>query len=193
MRPVHVLQVASEVFPLVKTGGLADVTGALPAAPAAEGVNVTTMVPGYPAVMAALAAAEAVHEEADLFGGQARLLRGQAAGLDLLVVEAPHLYARPGNPYTRPDGSDWPDNAFRFAGLARMAAFAGRGGAKSAPDVLHAHDWQAGLAMAYLAPGGGLPGGCRRQPGLRVHFPARQGEPPWHRRAAEFFCIARRR
>jgi starch synthase len=172
MRPV---QVASEVFPLVKTGGLADVTGALPAALAAEGVNVTTMVPGYPAVMAALAAAEAVHEEADLFGGQARLLRGQAAGLDLLVVDAPHLYARPGNPYTRPDGSDWPDNAFRFAGLARMAAFAGRGGAKSAPDVLHAHDWQAGLAMAYLAPGGGLPGGQRPGTVMTVHNLAFQG------------------
>jgi starch synthase len=170
MRPVHVLQVASEVFPLVKTGGLADVTGALPAALAAEGVKVTTMLPGYPAVLAALDKAEAVHEEPDLFGGPARLLRGEAAGLDLLAVAAPHLYARPGNPYTQPDGSDWPDNAARFAGLARMAALAGRGGAGSTPDVVHAHDWQAGLAMAYLAFGGRRPGTV-----MTVHNLAFQG------------------
>jgi len=157
MRPVHVLAVASEMFPLVKTGGLADVTGALPAALAAEGVKVTTMLPGYPAVISALQGAEIAHEEPDLFGGPARLLRGQAAGLDVLVVEAPHLYARPGNPYTQPDGNDWPDNAARFAGLARMAALAGRGGAKFTPDVVHAHDWQAGLAMAFLAAGGSRP------------------------------------
>jgi len=170
MRPVHVLQVASEMFPLVKTGGLADVTGALPAALADEGVTVTTMQPGYPAVLAALQAADAVHEEADLFGGPARLLRGEAAGLDLLVVEAPHLYDRPGNPYTRPDGSDWPDNAARFAGLARMAALAGRAGAGFAPDLVHAHDWQAGLAMAYLADGGARPGTV-----MTVHNLAFQG------------------
>jgi len=170
MRPVHVLAVASEVFPLVKTGGLADVTGALPAALAAEGVRVTTMLPGYPAVFSALQDSEIVREEADLFGGPARLLRGQAAGLDLLVVEAAHLFGRPGNPYMGPDGDDWPDNARRFAGLARMAAFAGRGAAKFAPDVVHAHDWQAGLAMAYLADGAPRPGTV-----MTVHNLAFQG------------------
>jgi len=170
MRPVHVLAVASEVFPLVKTGGLADVTGALPAALAAEGVRVTTMLPGYPAVMAALQAAEIAHEEPDLFGGPARLLHGQAAGLDLLVVEAAHLFSRPGGPYGGADGNDWPDNAFRFAGLARMAALAGRGGAKIVPDVVHAHDWQAGLALAYLTSGGPRPGTV-----MTVHNLAFQG------------------
>jgi starch synthase len=170
MRPVHVLQVASELFPLVKTGGLADVTGALPAALAAEGVKVTTMLPAYPAVLAALGAAETVYEEEGLFGGPARLLRGQAGGLDLLVVEAAHLYGRAGNPYTGPDGSDWPDNAARFAGLARMAALAGRGVAGFVPDVVHAHDWQAGLVMAYLAVGGPRPGTV-----MTVHNLAFQG------------------
>jgi starch synthase len=158
------------MFPLVKTGGLADVTGALPAALAAEGVKVTTMLPGYPAVLAALENAEITHQEPNLFGGPARLLRGQAAGLNLLVVEAPHLYGRAGNPYTQPDGSDWPDNAARFAGLSRMAAFAGQGGAGPAPDVVHAHDWQAGLAMAYLAAAGARPGTV-----MTVHNLAFQG------------------
>lgn len=147
---VSVLAVASEVFPLIKTGGLADVAGALPAALAAEGVRVVTLVPGYPAVLAALGATVA-HPPRDTFGGPARLLAGQAAGLDLLVLDAPHLFARPGNPYQNTDRRDWPDNAFRFAALARVAADIAMGALGGwRPDVLHAHDWQAGLAPAYL-------------------------------------------
>ena len=124
MSPIQVLAVASEVFPLIKTGGLADVTGALPLALAAEGVQTVTLIPGYPSVLAALPAAEVVHRLPDLFGGPARLLRGTASGLDLVAVEAPHLYQRPGNPYVGPDGRDWYDNAVRFAGLARAAVAA---------------------------------------------------------------------
>jgi starch synthase len=172
MIPLHVLAVASEVFPLIKTGGLADVAGALPLALAAEGVATTTLLPGYPAVIAALEAAEAVHQDPALFGGPARVLRGQAAGLDLLVLDAPHLFGRPGNPYTQPGGADWPDNAARYAALANVAAFVARGGvAGFVPDILHCHDWQAGLAMAYLrfSPG--------RRPGtvMTVHNLAFQG------------------
>ncbi len=96
----RVLSVASEVFPLVKTGGLADVVGALPPALAREGIEVRTLVPGYPAVMAAIADAETVHVFPDLHGGPARLVAGRAADLDLFAVDAPHLYARPGNPYS---------------------------------------------------------------------------------------------
>src|SRR3954449_13016125 len=71
--------------------------------------------------------------------------------LDLLVLEAPHLFARPGNPYVTPDGKDWPDNGVRFAALSRMAADIGLGAIPSfVPDVVHAHDWQAGLTPAYL-------------------------------------------
>ena len=78
--------------------------------------------------------------------------RRRAAGLDLFVLDAPHLYARDGDPYRGPDGRDWPDNAFRFAALvARRRAARRRGScAGYRPDVVHAHDWQAGLAPAYL-------------------------------------------
>src|ERR1035438_7932301 len=106
MKPLSVLSVASEIFPLVKTGGLADVTGALPAALAEEGVAVRSLIPGYPEVMGAIERARAVRTENDLFGGRARLLAAHAAGLDLLVLDAPHLYQRPGNPYLGPDGRD---------------------------------------------------------------------------------------
>jgi starch synthase len=153
---VHVLAAASEIFPLVKTGGLADVVGALPAALRPHGVAVRTLVPGYPAILAALENRTAVHKFAELFGGPATLLAGEAKGLDLLVLDAPHLYGRPGNPYLGPDGKDWPDNAQRFAALSLAAADVARGAiAGYKPDVLHAHDWQAALAPVYLKYRGG--------------------------------------
>ena len=120
MSELKVLSVASEVFPLIKTGGLADVVGALPAALARENIEIRTLVPGYPAVMAKLADAQPAHAYDDLFGGPARILAGKAAGLDLFAIDAPHLYDRPGNPYLGPNGLDWPDNAQRFAALARV-------------------------------------------------------------------------
>ncbi len=153
---MKILSVASEVFPLVKTGGLADVAGALPAALAKQGIHVVTLMPGYPAVMNALENYEAVHVLDKHFGGPARLLRGKARGLDLFVLDAPHLYDRPGNPYLGPDGKDWPDNAPRFAALALTAADIGRGlVAGCMPDIIHAPDWQAGLVPAYVRYGGG--------------------------------------
>ena len=172
MTGLTVLSVVSEIFPLIKTGGLADVAGALPPALEAEGVHTISLVPGYPAVLRGLADPVAVHWLGDLFGGPATLLRGTAAGLDLLAIDAPHLYARTGGPYFGPDGRDWPDNAQRFAALSEVGALVGAGGvAGIEPDVLHAHDWQAGLALAYLHYRGG------RRPGtvMTVHNMAFQG------------------
>lgn len=151
MDRLKVLAVVSEIYPLVKTGGLADVAGALPHALASHGVDVTSLVPGYPAVMTKLEGAMEVRAFSDLFGGAARVLRGSAAGLDVLAIDAPHLYARDGNPYLGPDGRDWPDNALRFGALGFVAARLGLGEAAAyTPDVVHSHDWQAGLANAYL-------------------------------------------
>src|ERR1700684_2101046 len=99
---ISILAVASAGHPIIKTGGLADVVGALAGGLAAHGVAVTTLVPGYPAVLAALQNPERVAEFDDCFGGKAVLKRGTAAGLDLLVLDAPPLYDRPGNPYTGP-------------------------------------------------------------------------------------------
>lgn len=151
-RSLTVLSVASEIYPLVKTGGLADVAGALPTALAPEEVEVRTLVPGYPAVLKALKDGHVAHEYAELMGGPARLLVGTAGALDLMVLDAPHLFDRPGNPYLGPDGKDWPDNALRFGALSRVAADVGRGLVLGyTPDVVHCHDWQTGLVPAYLA------------------------------------------
>jgi starch synthase len=153
---MKVLSAASELYPLVKTGGLADVTGALPAALKPQGVEMLSMVPGYPAVMAALDGTQELLRYDDLFGGDARLIAGKAKGLDIIALDAPHLYNRPGNPYLGPDGKDWNDNGQRFAALSIAAADVAGGAVNGyRPDILHAHDWQAALAPVYLKFRGG--------------------------------------
>jgi starch synthase len=175
MTGIKVLAVASEIYPLVKTGGLADVVGALPLALRRHGVETTTLVPGYPAVMRAIRSADTLLMIDDLFGGGARVLRSAVADLDLLILDAPHLFERPGNPYTAPNGDDWPDNAFRFGALARIAAQIGLGEAAGyAPDIIHAHDWQTALAFGYLA----YQDGRRPATVLTVHNLAYQGQFP---------------
>jgi starch synthase len=154
--PISVLSVASEAYPLIKTGGLADVVGALPGALGPHGVETITLLPGYPAVMAALHEPSEIAGMGGVFGGPARLLRGTAGGLDIVAVDAPHLFARDGAPYVDAAGAEWPDNAFRFAALAKAAAQIGGGGSSlPAPQIAHLHDWQPGLAAAYLVYGGG--------------------------------------
>jgi starch synthase len=153
---MRVLSVASEVFPLVKTGGLADVVGALPAALAEHGIEIRTLVPGYPAVVDMLERAETLHTLFELMGGPARLLSANAAGFALFVLDAPHLYVRPGGLYSDQNGRDFADNAQRFAALAWAGAAIGGGLIENyRADIVHAHDWQAGLLPAYLHYGGG--------------------------------------
>jgi starch synthase len=151
MTPLHVLAVVSEIFPLIKTGGLADVAGALPGALAGAGIAVRSLIPGYPSVLRALESGVVVARIDDLFGGSAGIVSAKSAELDLFVIDAPHLYVREGDPYRGPSGHEWTDNAFRFAALSRVAILLAQGLVEGySPDVLHAHDWQAGLVPAYL-------------------------------------------
>lgn len=148
---MKVLSVASEAVPLVKTGGLADVVGALPAALAPHGVEMTTLLPGYPAVLRAIGKAKALHAWDSLFGEPARLVAGKLSGHPLIALDAPAFFAREGNPYGDASGKDWPDNWRRFAALARAAATLAGGAVKGRKfDLLHAHDWQAAMAPAFL-------------------------------------------
>jgi starch synthase len=170
------LSVASELFPLVKTGGLGDVAGALPRALGELGVEVRSLIPGYPAVLERLSQARPVRPLPGLFGGDGHLLSARLDdGLEVLVIDAAHLYGRPGHPYVALDGTDWPDNAERFAALGWVAAQIGQGLLQDwRPEVVHAHDWQAGLAPAYLA----LSGRPRPATVLTVHNLAFQGRFP---------------
>lgn len=160
---IKVLLAAAEIFPLVKTGGLADVVGALPQALVAAGADVRLVLPGLPSIVAGLEHAQVVCELGAIFGaGRVTLRLGQLAhnGVQAYVVDAPYLYRRAGNPYQASDGSEWPDNLQRFALLGWVAAHlaAGELDARWAPDVLHAHDWHAAMACAYVAchPGAGV-------------------------------------
>ncbi|MEL7132815.1 MAG: glycogen synthase GlgA [Pseudomonadota bacterium] len=148
---IKVLSVTSECAPLIKTGGLADVAGALPGVLAEHGVEMRTLLPGYPSVMRALKRRKAVAELRACYGGPATLLAGQAKGLSLFVLDAPHLYDREAGPYLNSDGRDWPDNPERFAALCRVAADMAAGLlGEWEPSVVHCHDWQAGLVPYYL-------------------------------------------
>ncbi len=151
----RVLSVASECVPLVKTGGLADVVGALPGALAPLGWEMRVLMPAYRALRARAADWPEVWREEGLWGGVGRVLLGRVDGLEVMLLDAPHLYDREGGPYSGP-GGDWWDNALRFAALSWVAARIAREGCGDGwrPDVLHVHDWQAGLAPAYLAYGG---------------------------------------
>jgi starch synthase len=187
---MRVLSVAAELYPLIKTGGLADVAGALPDVLAASGIEMRSLLPAYPVVLEATAddgPGVVTAELADLPGGPGHLRRVDHRGLAVYLLEAPALFARPGNPYTAPNGADWPDNGLRFGALAWAgAALAWGADPDWRPAVVHAHDWQAGLLPAYLAldagpaaragPGGAA--GSRPKTVMTVHNLAFQGQFP---------------
>ncbi|MHB8916328.1 MAG: glycogen synthase, partial [Thiobacillus sp.] len=154
---MKVLFVASEVYPLVKTGGLGDVVYSLPHALHAQGLEMRLVVPGYHALLQQLSAvrilgwlevrgAEGIHS--------ARILETQHPdfAFPLWVVDCPPLFDRAGNPYVSASGQDWPDNAERFTVFSRIVAMLGDDALNLGwrPDVVHLHDWQTGLAAAFL-------------------------------------------
>ena len=152
---MRVLQVAAEVFPLVKTGGLADVLGALPQALIQQGADVRLLLPGLPAIADAVLHQRVVAEIGPCFGAARVTLRlGQMpySKVPVYVIDAPHLYRRSGSPYQASDGSEWPDNVQRFALLGWVGAHLASGELDPAwvPQVLHAHDWHAAMACAYV-------------------------------------------
>jgi len=148
------LHVAAEVFPLVKTGGLADVAGALPPALMHAGADVRMLLPGLPAIAEAVLQARPVCEVGPLFGAARITLRlGRLPGshVPAYVLDAPYLYRRGGSPYQDSRGGEWSDNLQRFALLGWVGAHLAAGELDDGwtPDVLHAHDWHAALACAY--------------------------------------------
>ncbi|MFN4087901.1 MAG: glycogen synthase GlgA [Alphaproteobacteria bacterium] len=156
---MRVLHAAAELYPLVKTGGLGDVTAALPAALAAQGVDARLLLPGFPGFMRGLAGVRPLAPlPAPHWAGPATLCEARVpeSGLLAYLVDAPALYDRPGHVYLGPDGRDWPDSHRRFALLGMAAAALAEGFDPAwAPDVVHAHDWHAALAPVYLRVAGG--------------------------------------
>jgi starch synthase len=148
---MNILSVTSEVYPLIKTGGLADVAGALPLALNALGVKTRTLLPGYPVVMEKIGISNPILHFPDLLGEPATLLATTYEGLDLLILDAPSLYDRPGGPYLDTTGLDYVDNWKRFAALSLAGAEIAQGALTDwQPDVVHVHDWQAALVPVFM-------------------------------------------
>ena len=157
---MKVLYVCAELYPFLKTGGLADVSAGLPPALQALGCDVRLLMPSFPAILqqATLTRPVASLPDGPLPWGNApalpavNLVLAALPGLamPLYLLQAPALYARPGSPYLGPNGKDWDDNALRFAALGWAAATLGQGlDPDWVPDVIHGHDWHVGLAPAY--------------------------------------------
>jgi starch synthase len=149
--PPAVLQVSAELFPFVKTGGLADVAAALPPALIDAGADVRLLLPGLPAYLQSMGALHPVAKIDMPWRDTVSLLRGQLQGVKTYVIDAPALYNRPGNPYADASGAAYPDNHRRFGLLGLVAAKLGSGlDAAWQPQIVHGHDWHAGLASAAL-------------------------------------------
>ena len=153
---MKLLFAASEAHPLIKTGGLGDVAGALPRALLEAGLDVKLVLPHYAGAAERLKGARAI-AEFPVHGrtAPARLIEGRMPGsrLPVWLVDAPEFFAREGHPYVAPNGQDWPDNAQRFAWFARAVVELAqdRAGLGWRADLVHANDWQTGLVPALLS------------------------------------------
>ncbi|MBF0622430.1 MAG: glycogen synthase GlgA [Magnetococcales bacterium] len=152
---MKILHLCSEAFPLIKTGGLGDVAGALPSALAGLGVDAQVMMPAYSGLKQKMRYPRKPISLGNLLGsGNVNLIRGRMpdSGVVVWLVDCPALYQRDGGPYQDESGQEWPDNAQRFALLSLAGAVLVEFGTLLGwqPDILHAHDWQTGLAAAYL-------------------------------------------
>ncbi|MCG7900352.1 MAG: glycogen synthase GlgA [Candidatus Thiodiazotropha lotti] len=152
---MKILYASSEVAPLIKTGGLADVAGSLPAALNHIGMDCRLIVPGYPQVLAKADNLQKV-SELQVDGSTVTLLQGECGPhqVPMYVVDAPRWFDRPGNPYLTPEGYNWPDNADRFMLFCQVAVLVAldRAGLDWQPEVVHANDWQTGLIAPLLQP-----------------------------------------
>ena len=152
---MKILFATPECAPWVKTGGLGDVSGALPAALAALGHDVRVLLPAYRGMKVSGEVGDGVDLPADGPWPAAQLLPVRTdSGVTLLLLACPALYQRAGGPYVDATGHDYPDNVRRFGFLSRIAAMLGT--ARSPlegwqADVVHANDWPCSLAPLYLA------------------------------------------
>lgn len=190
---MRVLHAAAELFPWVKVGGLGDVLSALPQALERLGADPALLMPGYPALVAASESRESFDEFPKLLGGGPhRLVRCALPGHPRVYLLEGPFFDRPGNPY-----QEQGDSHRRFGALGWVAAWLARRGDDRgwAPQVLHLHDWQTGLAPAYLS----LEPGPRPATLMTIHNLAYQGrygkaalkevglpESLWHPHAVEY-------
>lgn len=153
---MRILFVTSEAFPLIKTGGLADVSGSLPKALQQINADVRILIPGYPAVLDQLVNPKFLTTISNLpHVGAINLILGEMpdSKVPVMAIESVGLYQRDGGPYVDATGKDWEDNPYRFGTLSLVAAILS--GDQSplkdwTPDIIHCNDWQSGLTPAFM-------------------------------------------
>ena len=194
----RLLFAASEAFPLIKTGGLADVAGALPEVLRQKGMDVRLLLPGYRHILQRIEPPAAVAEMV-LAGTPVRILETllPGTGVQTWLLEHPLFSERPGNPYYDDQLVSWADNAERFLLFSRLVAAIGSGDVPLdwRPEVVHCNDWHTGPAIALLQPFERRPrtvftihslahmGMFDRGTFERLHLP----EHLWHPDAMEFY------
>ncbi|MEY3573148.1 MAG: glycogen synthase, partial [Pseudomonadota bacterium] len=174
---MKILQVSAELFPLIKTGGLADVAGALPAALKGQGCDLRPLLPGYPEVWRGFRLEREVGRFQLPWGEPARVVQGELAGaLTGYVLDLPSRFNRSGNPYEDSLKQPYADNHLRFAALCWAGAHLARGlDAEWHPHIVHAHDWHAGLLPACLRQWALAPGQADVRSVFTIHNLAYQG------------------
>lgn len=151
-----ILFATSEVYPLIKTGGLADVAASLPRALLKLGQDVKILLPAYPGVLEK-AKSVGIKDVAllDVEGYPVTLKQTRLPGtkVTVLLVDIPEFSTREGNPYCGPDGNDWFDNHKRFYVFSKAAELIAldKAGLNWLPTIVHCNDWQTGLIPALLS------------------------------------------
>jgi len=150
---MNILFATSEVFPLIKTGGLADVSAGLPAALQNMQHDVRIVLPGYPGAMKQGGRLTCVAEFTQDFPGKLMLGRLPKSKVPVLFVDIAEYFQRAGNPYSATDGHDWSDNARRFTAFSKVVQRIANDefDLNWQPQVVHCNDWQTGLIPALLA------------------------------------------
>jgi starch synthase len=154
---LRVLFATSEAFPLIKTGGLADVSGALPKAIShlkQFSGDIRILMPAYSAVLSKLKSLQTL-ASIEVLGHACTLISGKMpdSGLEVIAIQNAHLYERAGGPYSDENGVDWVDNPLRFGVLSRVASLLCSKNSPVKdwqPDLIQCNDWQTGLAPAYM-------------------------------------------
>ena len=151
-----ILFASSEVHPLVKTGGLADVSASLPIALKQKGEDIRIIIPAYRQCLSALDDLTVVATlKLDGFHQPVEILQSTLPDSDVTIylVNSPSHFDREGGPYGRAEEGDWQDNAARFALFSRAIVMMAmnEAGLDWQPDILHCNDWQTGLALALIA------------------------------------------
>ena len=150
----RILYITSEAFPLIKTGGLADVAGSLPAALLKQSQDVRLLLPAYREVLQKIIKKNVI-AETSYYNFPVKILKTRLPGKNVVVllVDCPAVFDRPGGPYTDHHGQPWHDNALRFAILCHAAIDISLNKLKLKwkPNIVHCNDWQSGLVPALLS------------------------------------------